>query len=214
MGKHETIVPIEPPAQRAPAVIAHLQTCRRALAAAEQEIPGLLLAVAEARPRADRNLAALREKIAAAQFVIEHHAKARERARYTGIVRISVALGALLALLMFYVMLTSNLTGLNYAVSKARERAEQIDREAAVAFKADVQKMPPDQILAGITKDACPRRCIAGGCAITGSDEFAGTCQHPLIGGALDQLRYRASPHIMRLYGIACEKIGLKRLDA
>jgi hypothetical protein len=171
MGKHETIVPIEPPAQRAPAVIAHLQTCRRALAAAEQEIPGLLLAVAEARPRADRNLAALREKIAAAQFVIEHHAK-------------------------------------------ARERAEQIDREAAVAFKADVQKMPPDQILAGITKDACPRRCIAGGCAITGSDEFAGTCQHPLIGGALDQLRYRASPHIMRLYGIACEKIGLKRLDA
>jgi len=50
-----------------------------------------------------------------------------ERERYTGIVRVPLALGSMLALLLLYVMLTSNLTGLTYAVGKA-----QTDRAALV----------------------------------------------------------------------------------
>jgi hypothetical protein len=50
-----------------------------------------------------------------------------ERERYTGIVRVTIALGSMLALLLLYVMLTSNLTGLTYAVGKA-----QTDRAALV----------------------------------------------------------------------------------
>jgi hypothetical protein len=172
MGMRETMVPIEPPAQRAPAVIAHLQTCRRALAAAEREIPGLLLAVAEGRPGAGEDLAALREKIAAAQFSIEHHVK-------------------------------------------ARQHAEQIDQEAIAAWKAAVQTLPPDEILAGLSKDACCRRCIKGtGCAITGADPLAGPCAHPVLVGALELHRYVGNPQIQRVYTAACVKLGLRKLQA
>ncbi len=47
------------------------------------------------------------------------------RARYTGVLRVSIALMSVLVLLMGYVVLTSSLTGLSYAVGKARA-----DREA------------------------------------------------------------------------------------
>lgn len=49
----------------------------------------------------------------------------KSRARYSGATRVVVALTCLLMLLMGYVVLTSNLTGLSYAVAKARS-----DREA------------------------------------------------------------------------------------
>jgi hypothetical protein len=52
-----------------------------------------------------------------------------ERARYNGIVRVSIALGSLLALLMLYVMLTSNLTGLTYAVSRAEHQRAALQEE-------------------------------------------------------------------------------------
>jgi hypothetical protein len=80
MGRHEKIIPTELPARRVPAVIAHLQTSKRALVALEGKVPALLLAVAEERPGAKEGLAALREEIAAAEFEIEHHAKARQLA--------------------------------------------------------------------------------------------------------------------------------------
>jgi hypothetical protein len=52
-----------------------------------------------------------------------------ERARYTGIVRVSIALGSMAALLMLYVMLTSNLTGLTYAVAHAQHQKEALLEE-------------------------------------------------------------------------------------
>ena len=51
------------------------------------------------------------------------------RARYAGITRVSVALTAVLALLMTYVMLTSNLTGLSYALAKAAAQREALQEE-------------------------------------------------------------------------------------
>ena len=52
-----------------------------------------------------------------------------ERERYTGIVRVTIGLGSLLALLMLYVMLTSNLTGLTYAVSNAQHKRVALQEE-------------------------------------------------------------------------------------
>jgi hypothetical protein len=53
-----------------------------------------------------------------------------ERDRYTGIVRVTIGLGSLLALLMVYVMLTSNLTGLTYAVSKAQHQRAALQEDS------------------------------------------------------------------------------------
>lgn len=94
----------------------------------------------------------------------------------------------------------------------ARMLAERQDEEALIQWKAAVQTLPPEEAIAGIGKEVCCRRCIPGtNCAITGSDPLAGSCQHPLIGGALDQLRYRDSPKILALYDSACRKLGLMR---
>jgi hypothetical protein len=94
----------------------------------------------------------------------------------------------------------------------ARLLAERLDQEATVAYVAAVQTLSPSEIVEGLTKETCCRRCIPGiSCAITASDLASGTCQHPLIGGALDQLRYRSSPKILALYDSACRKLGLMR---
>jgi hypothetical protein len=51
------------------------------------------------------------------------------RARYAGVVRVSTALTCILVLLMGYVVLTSSLTGLSYAVAKARAQREALQEE-------------------------------------------------------------------------------------
>jgi hypothetical protein len=51
------------------------------------------------------------------------------RARYTGVYRVSAVLLGLLALLMSYVVLTSSLTGLSYAVAKAAAQREALQEE-------------------------------------------------------------------------------------
>jgi len=51
------------------------------------------------------------------------------RARYNGIVRVCAGLGLALLLLMSYVMLTSNLTSLTYAVANARATRDSLREE-------------------------------------------------------------------------------------
>ncbi len=168
MGMHEKIIPANPPAPRAVAVVEHLQACKRALVTFEQEIPARLLDVAEKRPGAEQALATLREKIAAVEFAIKHHAK-------------------------------------------TRSHTEQLDEMATVEFKRAVQRLPVEDILEGLSRDQCPRCCIAGtGCAITGADPLAGPCAHPVLVGALELDRYRENPQIMRVYSAACAKLGLR----
>jgi hypothetical protein len=53
------------------------------------------------------------------------------RARYTSIVRVTVGLIAALSLLMAYVVLTSNLTGLNYAVDAATQQRDALLADTA-----------------------------------------------------------------------------------
>jgi hypothetical protein len=94
---------------------------------------------------------------------------------------------------------------------QARQLAERLDEHSMVDFKAAVQTLPVEQILEGLSKETCCRRCIPGtGCAITASDPLSGPCQHPLIGGALELTRYRTNPKIQAIYSAACAKLGVR----
>jgi hypothetical protein len=93
--------------------------------------------------------------------------------------------------------------------SAARDQAERLDEAAIVAWKVDVQKLEPEQIVDGITKDQCCRRCLVGGCAITGADPLAGPCAHPARVGQLELQRYRENPKILAIYEAARSKLGL-----
>ncbi len=53
----------------------------------------------------------------------------KTRARYAGVTRVMVALTCVLLFLMSYVVLTSSLTGLSYAVAKARADRESLQEE-------------------------------------------------------------------------------------
>ena len=53
----------------------------------------------------------------------------KSRARYTGVVRVFATVLCVLLLLMSYVVLTSSLTGLSYAVSKAGADREALQEE-------------------------------------------------------------------------------------
>jgi hypothetical protein len=53
----------------------------------------------------------------------------RSRARYAGVTRVFGVLSCVLALLMVYVLLTSSLTGLSYAVAKAAAQREALQEE-------------------------------------------------------------------------------------
>jgi hypothetical protein len=92
----------------------------------------------------------------------------------------------------------------------ALELAQHLDQAALSAWKAAVQMLPPEEIVDGITKEACCRRCI-GGCAITAADPYSGPCGHPVLVGALELNRYRDNPKILAIYDAACRKLGLMR---
>ena len=53
----------------------------------------------------------------------------KSRARYTGVTRVFVTLSCVLFLLMIYVLLTSSLTGLSYAVATARAQREALQEQ-------------------------------------------------------------------------------------
>jgi hypothetical protein len=92
----------------------------------------------------------------------------------------------------------------------ARELAARLDEAAIVAWKATVQTLEPEEIVAGLSKDACCRRCLAGaGCVITGSDPLAFPCAHPVLVGSLELQRYRDNPKIRAVYAAACAKLGI-----
>jgi len=53
------------------------------------------------------------------------------RARYANIVRVSAVLGVVLAMLMGYVMLTSNVTSMTYTLANAREQRDALQEQTA-----------------------------------------------------------------------------------
>jgi len=67
---------------------------------------------------------------------------------------------------------------------QAHEMAQGHDAAAEVAWRASIQTLPPEEIIEGIGKESCCRRCqpgAMGGCVITAAAPWAGaTCGHPL----------------------------------
>jgi hypothetical protein len=173
MGRHETIIPLDPPAARAPAVIARLRIAERELSDLKLQVPERVLAVAEGGPGAKEALAALHQKITATAFEIE-------------------------------------------CSGPARELAARLDQNALVAYRAAIQTLPVEQIIEGISKEGCCRRCSgAGRCVITGADPLeGGACAHPILTGALELNSHRDNPQIQRVYTAACAKLGLRKLHA
>lgn len=53
------------------------------------------------------------------------------RARYTALFRVCMVLGVVLVSLLGYVMLTSNVTSLSYAVAKAHQQRDDLQEETA-----------------------------------------------------------------------------------
>jgi hypothetical protein len=103
----------------------------------------------------------------------------------------------------------------------AAELATQEDADAEVAWRAAIQTMAPEEIIAGIGKDVCCGRCtpgIPGGCVITASAPYAGgVCCHPvrerhlfyINDRGLRQFRYRDDPQSSRIFDAACKRLGV-----
>jgi hypothetical protein len=93
---------------------------------------------------------------------------------------------------------------------KARALAERSDEQAIVDWRAQVQTLPPEQIVDGIGREVCPRLCGAGGgCVISGSDALSGPCCHPNKEGLM-LTRYRENAQIMRVWSAACAALKIR----
>jgi hypothetical protein len=53
------------------------------------------------------------------------------RARYNGLFRVAAGLGGIMFGLLFYVMLTSNVTSLNYSLANAQEKEQHLQEQTA-----------------------------------------------------------------------------------
>ena len=97
------------------------------------------------------------------------------------------------------------------------------DAAAEAAWRTSIQTLPPEEIIAGINKESCCRRCtpgIHGGCVITASARYSGgTCNHPVRERHLFQIdnqgmrkfAYRDNPQASRIFDAACEKLKVRK---
>jgi hypothetical protein len=108
----------------------------------------------------------------------------------------------------------------NYA---AAELATQEDAAAEVAWRAAIQTLSPDEIIAGIGKDSCCSRCtpgIPGGCVLTAmAPHSGGTCSHPIRerhlfyvnDRGMREFAYRNSPQAAMVFDAACERLKVRK---
>jgi hypothetical protein len=86
--------------------------------------------------------------------------------------------------------------------------AGEADRAAVATWREEVNAMPPEQALAGLTRRECCRRCNeANGCVISSGQE----CLHPLKAGQVLHPRHANKPHVRRLQRAAAEHLGVLR---
>ena len=104
----------------------------------------------------------------------------------------------------------------------AREHAARLDQDALVAYRAAIQTLPAEVIVAGLTRDSCCGLCgPATGCVIAGNNLLggAGPCSHPVkerLSFVLDErgrriFRYRDNPQASKVFDAACEKLNVRK---
>jgi hypothetical protein len=179
MGRREQIIPLDPPAARAPAVLERRGALERELADLKLQIAEKALDAYERRPDGRESLAALDAKIRACAFLIDCYAA-------------------------------------------AHELAARRDDQAIVTWKAEVQTLEPEEIVAGISKELCCHRCqpgINGGCVITSSVPHAGgACAHPIRERnsfhinerGLREFRYGDNPQASMVFYAAVDKLKVR----
>jgi hypothetical protein len=98
--------------------------------------------------------------------------------------------------------------------------AEAEDAAAEKAWRASIQALPVGEIIDGINRDECCRRCAAGtpgGCVLSGGARFAGsTCYHPVResfpsddrGKRIFQLA--GDPQAAKVFFAACQKLNVR----
>jgi hypothetical protein len=80
--------------------------------------------------------------------------------------------------------------------------------------------LPVDEIIFGINRDECCRRCTpgaVGGCVLTGGARFAGaTCHHPVKEAFSNNTQGKrvfpldADPQAAKVFYAACEKLNIR----
>jgi hypothetical protein len=103
---------------------------------------------------------------------------------------------------------------------EAVELAQAEDAAAEQAWRAAIQTLPVDEIIAGISPDSCCRRCTPGspgGCVLSGGARFAGsTCYHPVREAYPNNehgkrvFPLRDDPQAAKVFFAACDKLKVR----
>jgi hypothetical protein len=107
---------------------------------------------------------------------------------------------------------------------EACELQHKLDADAEAAWRASLQSMDPEDLIAGINKDECCRRCqpgISGGCVLSGAAPYAGsTCFHPTRFGTFHQFNiddsgrkvfpFRNHPRAAKVFNAALDKLKVR----
>jgi hypothetical protein len=93
---------------------------------------------------------------------------------------------------------------------KAEALASARDREAVAAWMAQLQELPIEVLLSGISKDQCCMLCGPEGCVVSGGDPQSGApCSHPIReGGPSPQSMGNA--RVRTVYLEACKKLNVR----
>jgi hypothetical protein len=106
----------------------------------------------------------------------------------------------------------------------AYDLAVKEDHDAEIAWRASLQSMDPEDLIAGINKDECCGLCqpgIAGGCVLASAAPFSGsTCWHPTRMGTFHQFNlddsgrrifpFRNNPRAKKVFDVACDKLKVR----
>jgi hypothetical protein len=94
---------------------------------------------------------------------------------------------------------------------KAADMASQRDREAMANWRAKLQNLPIEKVIAGVSRENCCALCATpAGCIITGSDPLSGGgCAHPVREGGPGP-QYQLNPRVQEIYWAACARLRVK----
>lgn len=108
---------------------------------------------------------------------------------------------------------------------EAHDLAVKQDSDAEVAWRAALDSMNPEDLIAGINRDECSHRCQPGSfCVITAGYPYAGAqCGHPIRerdlifsrdANGVRQFLYRRSPRALAVFNAALERLRVRRESA
>jgi hypothetical protein len=102
-----------------------------------------------------------------------------------------------------------------------KDLAHAADAVAELEWRRAIQKLDPEDVIAGINKISCCARCTSGvSCVLTASVSYSGgECSHPIRARDLFHLndhgkrlfRYSDHPAAARIFAAACRRLGVAK---